>query len=93
MVKEKRILFWVKDLKAIRLRCGGCQGEMYVDVTRYKKEHPGVPEVCPFCGHHWVDPVVQDPLERRLVGAIAAVRTYWDRKERGVEVFFEMDDQ
>ena len=61
MVRERRMLFDVTDIKAIRPRSGGCQGDGHTDLTRTRKEYPGVADACGFCGHPWVPLQREDP--------------------------------
>lgn len=49
MVKETRHIFDVSDIKAIRLQCGHCGGEVM-----YPPDKITVPKMCPLCNDDWV---------------------------------------
>ena len=50
MVKEKRILFQVEDIKAVRIQCNKCKGELVVDLNEVE-----LPVKCPRpqCDYRW----------------------------------------
>ena len=48
MVKETRHIFDLSDIKAIRLQCSHCKGEVVQAVLEYK-----LPADCPLCGEDW----------------------------------------
>lgn len=52
MVFEKRILFEVGDVVAMRAVCGGCEGEI---IWTPKNTTNGLPFKCPFCDQQWKD--------------------------------------
>ena len=92
MVKERRVLFGVTDIKAVRLRCGSCCGDLLLPRTE-SGEAPGIPEVCPFCQMGWT-PLESSgpPPEYRLVDAIYRVWRARQRARGSVSVVFEADD-
>lgn len=49
MVKEKRIVFEIKDLRRIGLRCGKCGGEISMSFKTFDE----IPHRCPVCRHEW----------------------------------------
>lgn len=49
MVKEKRIVFEVKDLRRIGLRCEKCNAEVGTSLSKFNE----VPCRCPVCRHDW----------------------------------------
>ena len=91
MVREKRILFGAEDIKAIRLRCGECRGDVLLDLTR-DCAMPPVPEHCPLCDSVWLSSNKEKHLEQQLVSIVRRTRDAIGRGSRAVGVLFEMDD-
>ena len=60
MVKQKRLIFELRDLKAVRFRCKNCGGEVTIDPAG---QHRTMPSKCPLCGQSWE----QDAHETRLL--------------------------
>ena len=51
MVKETRIIFEVKDIRAFRVVCNKCSNEVVVQLSSDKH----LPDECPMCKeHHWL---------------------------------------
>ena len=89
MVKEKRILFGLEDIRAIRLRCTGCGGDVLLP-----RGKPNVPEACPSCDLAWLN-AESDELsaEQAMVGALSRIVSLRQRGRRSVEIVLEADDQ
>ena len=50
MVTEVRQVFDLSDIKALRVQCSHCKGEVLYDPTRTK-----IPKDCPLCHMDWVE--------------------------------------
>ena len=73
MVKQTRHVFDVEDIKAVRIQCNHCKGEVVQSAPVYK-----YPLRCPLCSCEWVRdlpnaaPLPPDP-NQELARAIMAV--------------------
>ena len=72
MVKDTRILFELKDLVTIRVRCVRCPNEI---VLRPGPECIGMPEQCLNCGMSWVQGSKPANLTRSLVYLLSYIQT------------------
>lgn len=60
VVKEKRIVFTIEDIRLVRLQCNNCQGEVG---CRLSSEYQ-LPVFCPHCSERWT--IKQNDAQRLI---------------------------
>lgn len=88
MVREKRVIFGIEDLRSVRLRCHKCGGDVILPPDR---DH--TPDGCPSCDTVWRSLESGEPTaEDRLVAALTGLRKLVAKGKRSVSVMLEIDD-
>lgn len=88
MVRQKRVLVGLEDIRAIRLRCGGCEGDVILSSDR-----DWTPDVCPSCDRAWRSLDTKEATaEDRLVSALTGLRALIAKGKRSVSIVLEIDD-
>ena len=88
MVRQKRVLFGVEDIRAVRLRCGGCGGDVILS-----SERDWTPDVCPSCSRAWRSLDSKEATaEDRLVSALTSLRALIAKGRRSVSIVLEIDN-
>ena len=71
MTKERRIVFDVSDITAVRIKCLRCKHENLIDIEERKTY--SVPNNCPHCNEPWNHSYLAEAdLTRALYGVRAA---------------------
>ena len=85
MAKERKILFDLSEVTAVRLKCKeeSCKGEIVLDPNRGQV----MPTTCPLCRLTWIYREV--PAESTLIDSINAIRGNGDGP---VDLFIELKD-
>ena len=84
MVKEKRIVFEIKDLRRIGLRCGKCGGEIGASLKTFDE----VPRRCPVCKHDWRTMLQSEHIIDKIV---EAMNFYRQNPSEDVGFFMELN--
>ena len=88
MVKEKKIVFGLKDITSIRIQCGKCAGVILLKLGTDAMP-PNIPRACPHCEEPWQHPGAGKVLEQCLLNELHREL----RATNGpVQFFFELDD-
>ena len=99
MTKERRIVFDVRDLKVLRVRCLSCEREVLANLSGKRYEFP---QMCPICKAVWSAvrglPEKLRPrrtLEETLVDVVQLILDpdIRNRCKPAVRILFEMDDE
>ena len=86
MTKEKRIIFELNDLVAIRIKCVKCKGETILDLGKRTTQY--LPSGCSVCNSTWYNPRDDSP-EATLVELISGHRI---EDEKSIRLRFELPD-
>ena len=81
MVRERRLVLGLKDIRAFRFRCCTCRGDVIAPFGD-DGEARAMPARCPLCNSAWVPQEAENPIERSVVQAIRRAREYLECGER-----------
>lgn len=85
MVKEKIVLFQIDDIKAIRIQCNNCKGELVVDLKDVE-----LPLKCPMpqCGYRWSP---QNATSTNTYGTLLALKNLFQFPGERMTLRFEIE--
>ena len=86
MTKERRIIFDLNDIVAIRVKCVKCKGESILDLSERTAQY--LQSGCQVCNSNWFNPRDETP-ESILVRLISGHRT---EDEKSIRLLFELND-
>ena len=87
MVKETRIIFDLGDIKAVRIECNSCHGELVLTLDK-----PEIPVCCPLphCGKRWAP---QGSTSSKSAGVLTALRALLHYPDESMTFRFEIDGE
>ena len=80
MVREKRIVFGVEDIKAIRVQCNNAAGTCRQELVLHLENGEVLPRNCPSCGSYWK---LERPVESPEFILLEMLRQIRARSENG----------